>query len=116
MITRKWCIGRNNIFLHQRTPIDQIFPRRNPVFQLTQGTVVDKSTSLQPGLHDLLLDSVGIDSISEVHCQHKSSLPQQLCNGKPLSGANFGGIEPRSIGLGVHVSRHQVVPIMLRDL
>lgn len=76
LIARKWSISRNDIFPTQRTSIYQTFSRCQPIFQLAQRLVVDLSTGFQPRKHELLLGSVGIDSIGKIYCQHDSTIAQ----------------------------------------
>ena len=67
LIARKRNISRNNLFPIQRTSIYQTFPRCQPIFHRAQRMIVDLTTGFQPTKHELLLGSVGINSIGEVH-------------------------------------------------
>jgi hypothetical protein len=76
LITRKWSIGRDYILPTQRTSIYQTLSRCQPIFHRAQRMIVDLATGFQPSKHKLLLGSIGIDSIGEVHCQHDSTIAQ----------------------------------------
>lgn len=58
--------------------------RSNRVFELAQSVIVNPSAPLKSLEHFSLLNRIWIDSVGVVHCQHKSSLPQQVIDGKWL--------------------------------
>ena len=75
---------RNDVFLLEGASIHPAQARSNRVFELAQSLIVNAWARLKSFEHFSLLNRIWIDSVGVVHCQHKSSLPQQVIDGKWL--------------------------------
>ena len=73
VIGRKGFVGWNDVLSFQRTIIQTTFTRIDPIFDFSQGIVIDLARYLQPMKHYLFLASIGINSVAVVHDQSHAS-------------------------------------------
>jgi hypothetical protein len=84
MVEPKGVIRFNDVFQLLGASIYPAPARSKPVFEFAQSVVVKASAPLESLEQFSLLNRFWIDAVGLVYCQHKSSLPPQVIDGKWL--------------------------------
>src|SRR4028119_2420229 len=73
VIGREWLVGWNDVFSLQRTIISTTFTRIDPIFDFSQGVVINLARNFQPMKHRFFLVGVGINSVAVVQDRKSGS-------------------------------------------
>ncbi len=83
--SRKFQIGREDVFFFKRASINQALPTIAPIFYLPQRIVVCTTTDIHPLNEHLLLNGIRIDSVAMGECQHSSIILDLQANKQALN-------------------------------